>query len=85
MLNGDRKHSLDHRISDRVVERIEDLGRISLMLQSILEEMSNYHCDSKESFREVFGCADNLDELYELFNDLHESLFDVQQIADGDY
>lgn len=83
MINGD-KSQISEQVTERMIERIEDLGRISLMVDSMIEEMQNYVCDSKPLFMKVFNTPDEVAELFDLFHDLYHALHEIQKVADGE-
>lgn len=83
MLNGDEKNVMAHQLTNRMIERIEDLGKISLMANFVLDEMEEYSCDNKSLFVKMFSQKENLIELYDFLIQIQESLKNIQEIADG--
>lgn len=84
MINGSPKGPMSEQVTERMIERIEDLGRISLMTESMIEEMNNYVCDSKTLFMKVFNKPEEVAELFDFFHDLYRALHEIQQVADGE-
>jgi len=84
MINGTPKGPLSEQVTERMIERIEDLGRISLMVNSMIDEMNNYVCDNKQLFMKVFEKPEDVAELFDFFNDLYRALHEVLAVTDGE-
>lgn len=84
MINGDYKGPVSEQVTERMIERIEDLGRISLMVHSMVDEMQNYVCDNKKLFMKVFEKPEDVSELFDFFHDLYNALQEIQKVADGE-
>lgn len=84
MINGDHKGPMSHQVTERMIERIEDLGRISLMVDSVIDEMQNYTCDNKNLFMKIFKKPEDVSELFDFFNNVYHALHEIQQVANGE-
>lgn len=84
MINGDHKGPMSEQVTERMIERIEDLGRISLMVDSMIDEMQNYICDNKPLFMKVFSKPEDVAELFDFFNEVYHALHEIKQVSDGE-